>query len=487
MAHFSDTLSSDAQGLSSLWGLWGEIDMTQWQWQAPKQRLTGNRNMPSASLSWGLPREAAFELARTVKQNAKSEDTLFVFDDIVLFQERLQHSSPDGIPEICHDFKQLFSQNLRLGVIPSAVIVHGLNAFTNSVRSVCSDMSQKNSECLSFYQAVWQGMAGCKVISPADFDASVMRTFLDVLSSLPITLEVRTLAHIIVQSASDEQLSRLKASVRRLVLGWIRVLPHEQAVQNSHSCLLEAEQAVSHAESKVVEAYRLLEIMGNGLSTVGDVGGFQGPLNSAKLAINFGIKAIVKAEQVVIPHRASIASLSQFLESLPRKLMMHVVHIVSKHLSQLSPRIYKETDPASNPLYCWLSVVVQLPHMPHELFIETWKKTKGEKLIHNESLSTDLVLSSWIRDYHFTNPALVKITFEASARQFGDSKLDFGSLLFAIDKTRERCCFARAALLKLFVSLGRYRMVYRILRQMRQLGLKVPHGGFVSAINSIIK
>jgi hypothetical protein len=125
--------------------------------------------------------------------------------------------------------------------------------------------------------------------------------------------------------------------------------------------------------------------------------------------------------------------------------------------------------------------------MPHELFIETWKKTKGEKLIHNESLSTDLVLSSWIRDYHFTNPALVKITFEASARQFGDSKLDFGSLLFAIDKTRERCCFARAALLKLFVSLGRYRMVYRILRQMRQLGLKVPHGGFVSAINSIIK
>ena len=487
MAHFSDALASDTQGLSSLWGLWGEIDMTQWQWQAPKQRLTGDRNVPSASLSWDVPLEAALELQRTVNQTAKPEETLSVFDEIVLFQKRLQLSSPDGISKICQEFKQLFSQNLSLGVVPGATIVFGLETFTKSLRSVCSDTSQENAECLSFYQAVWQGMAACKVLSPADFDPSVLRSFLDGLSRLPSTLGVQTLALSTVQSASYEQLSKTKASVCRLVLRWMQALPYEHAFQSSDSCLLEAEQAASHAESKVLEAYRLLETKENGSSAMQDADGLQSSINRAKLAINFGIEAVVKSEQVVIPYKAAIASLAKLLESLPHKLMMSVVHIVSKYLSKLDPRIYTKKDPASNPLYCWLSVVVQLPWVPHELFVETWKKTKAEIMIHNESLSTDLVLSAWIKDCRFTNPALVKITFEASASRVGDSDLDFGTLLFAIDKTRELCWNRTASLFQLLYSLGRHRMVYRILRQMRRIGLKVPHPVFVSTINSVTK
>jgi hypothetical protein len=213
----------------------------------------------------------------------------------------------------------------------------------------------------------------------------------------------------------------------------------------------------------------------------------QGSLNRAKLAINFGIKAVVKAEQIVIPYKAAIASLAKLVESLPHKIMMGVVHIVSKYLSKLDPQIYMKKDAASNPLYCWLSVVVQLPCVPHALFVETWKKTKAEVIIHNESLSTDLVLSAWIKDCHFINPALVKITFEASASRVGDSDLDFGNLLFAIDKTRELCWNRTASLFQLLYGLGRHRMVFRILRQMRRLGLKVPHPVFVSTINSVTR
>ena len=471
MAYLSEPMPSPMQRLISIWNSWSEIDLTQWQWKAPKQTVTKDHTKDPRPPSWNLP-QIAFELAQLEGNVQKRESRFSTHDRIVILVEKLRRSRPDDAVQICQDFRQDFVQHVTLGVISEKQIVRALGTHARSLSHLHPDLQY--SECFSFYKELWEGFTACKVLSPADFEGLVQKKLLALLSALPTTSEVFYLAHRILRLASVAQLSRMETGLYGLILKWARSLPEEVQPHYSGSSLVDAQQAVSHAEEMISQVRASLKGLANGNFQGSDLTDRRRLFKRAKLAVNSGITAVSRAEGDIIPSKAATAGLALVLGCLPPGMLVGLVDFVSTNLSKVGQNLSTDKKHKWYLLYCWLSVVAKLPKQHSNLLIDTWKKLGAQDLINSESLCSDLILDDWTRRSFFTNATKVRNTFEAAASQIGGTDLDFGLLFCAIDKCRERHWDCMRSLFQLLNDLGRFSISIRILRRMHELNILVP-------------
>jgi hypothetical protein len=119
-----------------------------------------------------------------------------------------------------------------------------------------------------------------------------------------------------------------------------------------------------------------------------------------------------------------------------------------------------------------LSLVAKIPEVPDKIFVDIVRRMGHCTGATEHPIPGDVVLSRWISQGYIREGALVRNAFELSASDSGPH--DLGSVLFAIDKHREKVFCRTEDLFKLLNNLERYKDVYWVLVRMQNLGLKLP-------------
>lgn len=468
MAHLTGSIPTPAQHAGSLWDFFGEADNMKWQWEAPKVRkATGSSAapLPAWILDWDTSPLVLPGLAIEEETGKHPEETISVEEDIFGFGRKLQAATSDEMLEICDEFNQRFKQSLRLGLVSEATIYSALNTVSWDIRLAFKESdSESNYRLLSFYQAFWDGVATSKVLQPIDLDPKIMNRFLFCLGDLPICMAVQNLFQVIVRAASVTQLGGMYRGVGHVVQAWARTWLHEQPPGNPGLLLAEAERTLSQSSTKLTPLQEML-YSGQSDDLLG-LSSIRNAFEEIKRILDRSLEIIAAAEKVIIPVKASIETLSRILSYLPRDLLYQLLDSCTLHVIQFHSSV-------ENPVfYGWLSLVAKIPQLPDKLFANIVKRMDGCKEAHKHLLLGDVVLSRWISQGYVVKGNLTRNTFELSSLDSGPS--DLGSVLFAIDKNREKMFCRTKDLFKLLNDLGRYKDVYGVLARMKDLGLKLP-------------
>jgi hypothetical protein len=471
MAHLTETIPTSAHNVGSLWGFFGEVDNTQWQWEPPTTR---NSTMGSAAAlpawleDWDTSPQVVPEVAIEDSTSEPLEEALSMEEDILGFRRKLRAVIPDEIPKICDEFNQRFKQNLRLGLVSEATIHGVLKTISRDIRLVSSNLGLEGTpRLLSFYQAFWGGVISCKVLQPVDLDARIMNRFLFRLGNLPICTEVQILFHSVMHVVSITQLCKMKKGLEHLVRAWALSWLHEHSLGDSHLFFLSAERALSESSTNLGRLHKLVHRGEN--DDLLDLSKIQEACKEAKARLDRALESIVEAEKVVIPFKGSIEALAGILSCLPRDLLCPLLDSCTYHIIRIHNSI---EDPLAEFHHGWLSLVAKIPKLPDKIFVDIVRRMGHCTGATEHLIPGDVVLSRWISQGYVREGALVRNTFELSALDSGPH--DLGSVLFAIDKHREKVYCKTQDLFKLLNDLERYKHVYGVLGRMQNLGLKLP-------------
>ena len=471
MAHLTESIPTSAQNAGSLWDFFGEADNMQWQWEAPKVRkATGSSAapLPAWVLDWDTSPIVLPGLAIEEETGKQSEETISVEEDIFGLGRKLQTASSDEMLEICDEFNQRFKQSLRLGLVSEATIYSALNTVSWDIRLAFKESGcESNYRLLSFYQAFWDGLATSKVLQPVDLDPETMNRFLFCLGDLPICVAVQNLFQVIVRAASITQLGRMDRGVDHVVQAWARTWLHEHPPGDSWLLLAEAERTLSQSSTKITPLQELLHSGKN--DDLLDLSSIRNAFQEIKGMLDRSLEIIVAAEKVIFPSKASIETLSRVLAYLPRDLLYQQLDSCTLHVIQFHNSL---ENPATDFLYGWLSLVAKIPHLSDKVFANIIKRMEGCKGAPKHLFLGDVVLSRWISQGYVVKGNLTRNTFELSSLDSGPH--DLASVLFAVDKNREKMFCRTKDLFKLLNDLGRYKDVYGVLARMKDLGLKLP-------------
>jgi hypothetical protein len=456
MAHLTESIPTSAQNAGSLWDLFGEADNMQWQWEAPKLRkATGSStaSLPAWILEWDTSPLVLPGLAIEEETGKHSEETISVEEDIFGFGRKLQAATSDEMLEICDEFNQRFKQSLRLGLVSKATIYSALNTVSWDIRLAFKESdSESNYRLLSFYQAFWDGLATSKVIQPVDMDPKIMNRFLFCLGDLPICMAVQNLFQVIVCAASVTQLGGMDRGVGHVVQAWARTWLHEQPPGNPGLLLAEAERTLSQSSTKLTPLQELLHSGQH--DDLLDLSNIRNAFEDIKGMLDRSLEIIVAAEKVIIPLKASIETLSRILAYLPRDLLYQLLDSCTLHVIQFHNSV---ENPVTDFWHGWLSLVAKIPQLPDKMFANIVKRMDGCKGAPKHLFLGDVVLGRWISQGYVVKGNLTRNTFELSSLDSGPD--DLGSVLFAIDKNREKMFCRTKDLFKLLNDLGRYKDV----------------------------
>jgi hypothetical protein len=474
MAHLSESIPAPAHNLGPLWGFFGEGDRTQWQWEAPTSRNSRESSAPALPawlVEWDTSSPTATEPVPSKESTGKVvEETSSPERSIIDFRTMLRAAHPYEVLHICDEFNQRFKQSLSLGLVSEETIYNALRTVSEDIRLAFSKSDLvRDRHLLSFYQAFWDGLVTCKVLQPADLDAKIFIRFLSCVRRLSIRPEVHILFHGIIQAASITQLAKMSTGLNSLAKSWSRSWLHEQPIGDSELSLMAAQRALSESANKLLYLHNLTNARDTDLDNRHDFSMLRRVLREAKGSFDYTLEAILEAEKVIMPLKASIDALSNVLSYLPSNLLHPLLHSCTNYIITM----YNSMEtPKADLYYGWLSLVAKLPELHDRAFVKIIKQMEKCKGTSRHSIPSDIVLSRWITRGHISQGALVRNTFEISTLECGSSDPEF--LLLAIDRHREGVFNKTKALFKLLCDLGRYKDVYKILAGMRRLRMKVP-------------
>ncbi|KAE9381763.1 hypothetical protein N431DRAFT_393307 [Stipitochalara longipes BDJ] len=472
MTHLTESVPTSLHNLGPIWGLFGKAENTQWRWEAPSTRQTSEGSataLPAWLMEWDTSPRIAPELedieesTRTTKKQA-----VLIEEDIGNFPRTLQAASQLEMLEICDMFNQRFKQSLRLGLVSEATMHSALYAVSRAIRVEFSKLGLTDTHyLLRFYQAFWDGLVTCKVLQPVDLNARTLDIFLLYLGKLPICLEVQTLSHGVIHAASVAQLGKMKRGLSRLVRAWAQSWLLKHPSGDPQSSFLAASQDLAESSKRLVRLQSL--ISNKEANNELEFSTIQEAFKETKESLDRALENILKAENVVLPRKNSIDTLSYILGFLPREHVCRLLDINTDHII----RIHNSVDnPSTNLYHGWLSLVAKIPGVHDKFFVDIIKRMQECKGILQHPLPGEIVLSHWISQGHLRRPDLVRITSEVFASN--KDPPDLGLVLYAIDKHREMVFKRTKDLFKLLSDLGRYKDVYKILVRMQSLGLKLP-------------
>jgi hypothetical protein len=477
MAHLSEAMPPPTHGLTELWGWFGETDGSRWQWEAPTTRPPKPEHdaslppLPAWLSEWNAsPEEDASPSAIEASSKNLTGEITFGMNELVEFQSNIQNARLGQRHQICLEFNQRLHQNLTIGIVDGSIVYSALQIVTKAIRKGFPDSTLAESYMLDFYQTLWGGITACKVLRPTDFHSSVMDRLVSLLSDLPISLDVQVLAHSILTSSSIRQLREM-SSIRRLVLQWSRTWLEEQLLVDPGPSLAMAEQTVLDAGKDLMQAHELVMSLDPTSSQISNAHEF---LSHAKEGILEGIATVKSAENILLPHQASIMTLADALGKLSPGRLAPIIRSCSDQIVNFC----KSTEGSLELFrYHWLSLLARLPNTDTARFRKAWQNLETCKGPLREDLSSDLLLSHWISQGYLPEADTIRNSFEASVERYGGR--DFGSLLFTVQKHGENCWTRATDLFQLLGDVGRYKSTYRVLSRTKSLGVKAPPVDFI--------
>jgi hypothetical protein len=473
MAHLSEAFPTPSHGLTALWGSTGNIEKTQWQWEAPTKPPPKKSDKPAAFPQWlsqwdTSPKEASSELVNAEELRRIAGQEINPAEDLLLsFRQTLHNPLHGDVSKTCDEFTQRFKQCLSLGLVSDETLNLALQWVTVDIRKVAPNLGFAESQCLTFYQAIWEGIVACKVLRPIDFSAHIMNRLLSLLAQLPLIAEVKILAQSLLHSTSTTQLHSMIPGINMLINAWSQTWLTDPDIRDCTPCLIRAEQSIGVAATRVMKAHKLVMALEEDRNSEADFEMAQKAVYRAKMAIFEGVEAITEVDNVLLPFRTSIEGLADALSNVPRELLRSIISSCSDQITAICDSM----EGSLGAFRChWLSVIAQIPNADLQVLLENWRKVEASRPPLMEMESSDLVLSYWISQGYVKEAPLIRIRFEA----YGSQHQDFGPLLFAPDKQKGGCRTDPGAFLAIWHKLGRYEMVYDILSRMLDLGIKVP-------------
>jgi hypothetical protein len=481
ITHLTDHTPASASNIGPLWGLFGEVDNTQWQWEAPttqKSRGASDATLPAWLADWTTLPKAAPPLSMEESTSKPIEEINSVEEDIFNFRKTLQTASLHQMIEICDDFNARFKQSLRLGLVSESEIRNALETVSHDLCLAFSKSGLTDTRCLlSFYQAFWEGLVTCKVFQPVDLDAEIMGQFLFRLGKLPICMDIQALIHDVIRTVSVTQLSRMYKSLVYLVPAWAQTWLHEQLPSDTGHSIIATRGALLNSSIKLDRLVQLLQRKDNRL----DLSKIQEAFGEAKESIDNVLENIVQAEKVLMPSRVSIDTLACVLGHLPQDLLSRVLHSCTHRIISIHKRM---ESPSAGLCQNWVSLVAKIPELSDQVFVGILKRMEEYKEAAQYTISADVLLSRWVCQGYIKQGALIRVTAELCASD--PHAPDLGSLLFAIHIHRDGQSFPRLKdVSKLLHALGRHREIYRILTRMKNLGITLP-GSSIGPIIAIM-
>ncbi|KAH9218939.1 hypothetical protein DL95DRAFT_384767 [Leptodontidium sp. 2 PMI_412] len=476
MALQSDAAPTPAIGITALWGSFGgslwEVDRTRWQWQPPTTRNTRTEEAPSALpkwlVEWGAAPEALPDPTTQTMSIPSTQSKAVPFKkETRSFRKALKLCSPEDMPQLCDDFNRKLTQTLSLGLHTEETLSYIIDLYFLDIRQAFSDSGQASQQCLALCQAMWDGISSNKVIRPSDLGGDTMRKFVAILSDIPMSERLQSLASNIFSTVSQTQLQEMHPSIARLVTSCVLSWQGEDAQYFDGSSLALAVQSVAEATRTVTSVENLTVSLKTSSRFGEDHQTFRQALQMAREAIVSSAESIEEAECTVTPHQRSIRALTATLGSLPPGILSAIVHQCSCHIPKHTNSTMETS--AGSIQYSWLSLVVQLPNVDEKLLLETWRRF-GAFL--GQGPAADIILNKWISDSLFKRPALARVIFDVAASQRRHK--DHSTLLYVIDGERENCWGKMRLLFRLLDKLKQHQSVYKTLLHLNKLGVRVP-------------
>jgi hypothetical protein len=483
MAYMSDAIPPPTYGVRELWGWLGEVDRTEWQWEAPTARPP-EQDTVVALPGWLSGWDAAPEedpSATSMEKGAKllSRDITFGKEEVLKFQRDIQEANPDKILEICSQFNKLLTQSLIIGVVPETALYEALSNVTYEIGKACPESQLAGPHKFAFYQAVWDGISACKVFQLNNFRSTTMDRLLALISELPMSLQVRTLAHGILTCVSASQLGRMDSSITNLVKAWSRSWLNKDPIHGYEAFLVAAEETVKKSEHSVKDIQNSAALIGKGPVAEVDISNTRKILKQAKSDILLGIEAIKQVELTLFPVRASIKTLVDSLRNIAPDALHHIIESCSDEIARTC-RAQEKDKPRIRS--SWLSVIAQLPNANNELFTKTWQRMEDRDWYLPHDFGSDLVLSQMVSQGYIREPAALRNTFEAAP---GRSTLkDYGFLLYALNK-HQRNWKGASYLFEFLNKVKRHYSIYKAFSITKSFGLKPPVNLIREALETI--
>lgn len=473
MTHLSEAIPTPTSSAGHLWGLFGNVDRTQWRWEAPTPRPAKTEsNLPSLP-AWLSEWDATSQEVITGATGTETAEAKFLVDgtpcieeDIRLFLDIIStESDPDAHIE---SFNRRLEQNLTLGLVSCPLLAFALRRVTDKLREQSKNPHLVQARCFAFYNSVWRGISTSKVLGPVDFEGNIINELVDLISCLPSSGDVHVLAQSILSSVSRSQLQVMEHSITSLVKTWVQDWLEAPYLGDGQSAIQTAEYSVTSSEMKLLNAKSLVVALDGPLRGENDFTRAREAISGAHIATYQALNSIEKVERIVSPFKASAKLLAHALRYLPHDILLRVESSCLEYVKAVGSRRRRQHRVIR---YCWLSTLAQIPSINTQLFLQTWKILEGQDSIP-ENIASDLILSHWISQGYVASATMVRNSFEATARRAG--KEDFASLLLALHRHRENSLARTRELFLLLDDIGKYEKVYSILSRMNDLGLKVP-------------
>lgn len=216
MAHFSEAVRPPIHDFAGLWGLRGTRENNNWQWEAPYR--SPERDATDQLPSWLMdldqsmannPNHKHLEinngLAPALQSNAA--------DDLEWFRDRIRaKTTSTDFSGVCGTFCQTFKQSLSLGQVSATVLAGSICEVPRLIRNNTVNKDMEHALCITFYQAVWEGIMACKVLRPAEIEPGALQVLLANLPRLPVHMSGALIADIL-RSITDRQKHELKEEI----------------------------------------------------------------------------------------------------------------------------------------------------------------------------------------------------------------------------------------------------------------------------------
>ncbi|RDW85020.1 hypothetical protein BP6252_02610 [Coleophoma cylindrospora] len=509
MAYTTQDFQPPANFLAALWGPGGDVDRTQWQWEAPVSRplpdvANTRRLLPKWLADWNK-QEQELENAKgnTSYLQVTPIDTPGAPEDMCRrFQRSLQETGPSKIDVIFEEFQKQLSYSLSLGTVSDEILSSVLKETPRSLANFWQHRAllEENSATdltysalcsqllLPLYVSIWGSLKACKVLHPVDHDSGVMADLFSAIAPFSAREETQLVLRDILQSTSSKQHQMMGSGIASMVRHWSMSWLNNTVVDRTSS-IAKAEQASALTEFLTRECdKKVRDLEDNADPATGRKSALES-LNNARLSITTTLRTIKMAENILRPWKASSERLAEVLDLLPTIL-----------ISKLLPEF---CDPGAMAYVRWCKMRYRMLHTfanmryidDHHL-IKAWLKFEAvvpntrrcqEGLRSISTLSTretcQIILNHWISQRYIKDGDVLRNHFDASMPAVAPG--DLGLLLASVDACRENCWEQSDRLFDMLIRLRKHCKIVPTLKRLLLHGTLLHPLSAAATINKL--
>lgn len=411
-------------------------------------------------------------------------------------QTRHQHltGSTEAL-ELCSSFSDKLQRSLTLGLVTSDLLCNSLRAVTH----VLMENHSGSSQLLAFYRQVCDGILACKVLEPADFDSTVMREYLSLLSNLPSTNETQLLVSDILASLSAVQLNDNVNTILSLIKSWsLSWLTYSKSPTKINNPLAKAEGSLVASQRKF-NHLRMLMWSSRGKETPELFQRIREIISRASTDLSTASTELWAAESILMPHSHSIDTMSNTLSTMPRELTASLVRSHSEVICSVA--FWNEKSVAGLKDYLaqshrirfnWLSVLSKVENIDDSIFTEAFRSLQDQDLkqfnlgAKRYSLTwrqtAELILNRWTSQGLLPNGNVILDSFRIKTLH---SPSSYGLLLWTLEKHGQLNDEKIQSLLNFLRDTQTFSHIHEVLKQSKMFNVRINPNILADIVNDV--